>query len=270
VRAARISVVMPSFNHAAFIGDALNSILAQDYDDVECIVVDGGSTDGTLDVLRGYGDKVRWLSEPDDGIYDAVNKGWRTASGDWLGWLNCDDRYAPRALTRLMTAASSAPDCRFVYGDFFRFDSTGRVLETMHSGKPDADVLLRKGNSIFTGASLVRADLARELGYFDQRYSLSADYSFLVRAVLHGQPVYLAEPVAMFRCHADSKSRSSRRLMWREALDISHELSGRHYAGLRVRVVGDEVLHALFSDETLISPAFIGVRRRLRRVWPAR
>lgn len=262
-----VTIVMPSFNHGHFIREALDSVLLQDYPRLECIVVDGGSSDGTLQTLDAYADRIRWMSEPDDGIYDAVNKGWRMASGEWLGWLNCDDALLPGAISRLIGAAlSSAPPADFVYGDYHTIDRGGEIVDTLSCGPPDANSLLRYGNRIFTGATLVQRGLAERLGFFDQRYALSADYAFLVRAVATGRPLHIAAPTAMFRVHADSKSQNSSARMWAEALAISEELSGKKHLPLRARAAGDLALQRLLSPSVLADRRIVAARRFLRRV----
>src|SRR5665647_395262 len=133
-----VSIIVPSFNHGSYVREALESILAQDYPSVECIVLDGGSTDGTLSTLESYGDRIHWLSEPDQGLYDAVNKGWAMARGEWLGWVNCDDKLCPGAIARLMHAALREDlPVDLIYGDYYRFAADGGILEQFRCGAPD-------------------------------------------------------------------------------------------------------------------------------------
>lgn len=266
-----VTVVMPSFNHGSFIREALDSILRQDYEPIECIVVDGGSTDDTLAILESYGDRVRWVSEPDRGLYDAVNKGWAMAHGEWLGWVNCDDKLCPGAISRLMDVApSAAPPVDLVYGDYYRFAADGGILEEFRCGAPDGPSMLRNGNCIFIGASLVRRDFVERVGAFDLRYPLAADYDFLVRAVTCGRAAHVAEPLSMFRMHEDSKSQKSRWQMWAETLAISEALSGRRYLQLRTRYLLDRMLHAAAPDRLLWQRELVPLRRQLRRLWTRR
>src|SRR5262249_45936520 len=112
-----ITVVTPSFNQARFITETIESVLSQDYPGLEYIVMDGGSTDGTQEILRRYGDRVRWVSEPDRGQADAVNKGVALAHGEIIGWLNSDDTYAPKALEKVARVFAGSDDLAVVYGD---------------------------------------------------------------------------------------------------------------------------------------------------------
>lgn len=265
-----VTVVMPSFNHGSFIREAIDSILGQDYP-TSVLVMDGGSTDGTLEVLASYGKCIEWVSEPDAGLYDAVNKGWARANSDWLGWVNCDDRLCLGAVRRLLEAASShrpLPD--LVYGDELRMNVDGDVLERIACGPPDAERLLRNGNSIFIGASLVRREFVHHIGSFDLRYPLAADYDFLVRCVTRGEAVHVPVPAAMFRMHTDSKSQSCRWQMWHETLEISRELYGRRSLRLGTRYLADRAAHSLFTDDVLWKRRLIPLRRSLRRIWEPR
>lgn len=266
-----MTIVVPSFNHGSFIREALDSILRQDYEPIECIVVDGGSTDDTLAILESYGNRVRWVSEPDRGLYDAVNKGWSMARGEWLGWVNCDDKLCPGAVSRLMRAAlSAAPRVDLVYGDYYRFAADGKVLEEFRCGAPDGPSMLRNGNCIFIGASLVRREFVERVGAFDLQYPLAADYDFLVRAATCGHATHVAEPLSMFRMHEDSKSQNSRWQMWAETLAISEALSGRRYLQLRARYLLDRLLHRLVPDSLLWRRGLIPARRALRGLWVGR
>jgi glycosyltransferase involved in cell wall biosynthesis len=259
---------MPSFNHGSYIREAIDSILAQDYTSVQCIVVDGGSTDGTLATLESYGDRIQWVSEPDQGLYDAVNKGWAMARGEWLGWINADDKLCPGAISRLMQAVlREDPPVDLVYGDYYRFAADGGILERVCCGAPDGPAMLRNGNCIFIGASLIRREFIERIGAFDLRYALAADYDLLVRAVHCGRALHVADPVSMFRMHEDSKSQNSRWRMWEETLAISEELAGRRHHRLRARYALDRAVHVVATDRLLWRRELVPLRRLLRRVW---
>ena len=130
---ALLSVVVPCKNRAAFLRETLESILQQDYANIECIVMDGGSTDGTVAILESYGDRIQWRSEPDAGPAAAINEGWARASGDVLTWLNADDRWAPGAATRAMSYLKSHPEIDVVYGSCRFIDRHGRAVWRLKS-----------------------------------------------------------------------------------------------------------------------------------------
>ncbi|MCJ7706656.1 MAG: glycosyltransferase, partial [Anaerolineales bacterium] len=125
-----VSIVIPSFNQAAFLEATIRSVLTQDYPRLETIVVDGGSTDGSLDIIRRYEDRLtRWLSEPDRGQADAINKGLRLATGEIVAWLNSDDLYLPGAIRQAVQALAEHPEAGMVYGDGVLIDEDDAILD---------------------------------------------------------------------------------------------------------------------------------------------
>jgi glycosyltransferase involved in cell wall biosynthesis len=124
-----VSIVTPSLNQGAFIEAALRSVADQEYVPIEHIVMDGGSTDQTLDVLKSFEGSydLRWFSEPDDGMYDAINKGLEMARGEFVAYLNTDDRYPPWAVATAVAALLENPNAPFVYGDALRVDAEGII-----------------------------------------------------------------------------------------------------------------------------------------------
>ena len=123
----KISIITPSFNQAAFLKETINSILSQEVSlEKEHIIVDGGSTDGSLEYLKSLDDRIRWISEPDRGQADAVNKGVRMATGEIIGWLNSDDLYLQGALQAVADHFRDHPECRWAYGRCRIIDSSGK------------------------------------------------------------------------------------------------------------------------------------------------
>src|SRR5262249_16274332 len=111
-----VSIITPSFNQARFLPRTIESVFSQSYRNIEYIVGDGGSTDGSLEVLQSYGDRLKWVSEPDNGQTHAINKGLARASGDILSYLNSDDTLAPNAVEIVVNALDESPESGFVYG----------------------------------------------------------------------------------------------------------------------------------------------------------
>ena len=130
----KITIVTPSYNQASFIEEALLSVQKQNYPSVEHIVIDGASTDGTVEILKRYGnlsgwEHLRWISEPDQGQSDALNKGFRMATGEIIGWLNSDDRYRANCFSYVASAFGQTPDTDVLYGDCTWIDALGNCLQ---------------------------------------------------------------------------------------------------------------------------------------------
>jgi glycosyltransferase involved in cell wall biosynthesis len=212
-RASRVSIVTPSLNQGAFIEEAIVSVLEQKYPNFEHIVVDGGSTDETLAILGRY-PHVKWVSEADDGQSDALNKGFRMAQGDILGWLNADDRYLPgcfRSVTRFMEAR---PDVDIAYGDFRWIDEDGHVIQERRELAFDP-FMLKYLHMLYipTASSFFRRIVFDTGNFLDVRYSYAMDYEFYLRLNARGfRFAHQREFLADYRWHDQSKSRSQARL----------------------------------------------------------
>jgi len=179
----KISVVTVVYNNAATIKDCINSVLAQDYPDVEYIIIDGGSTDGTVEIVKGYGDKIdKFISEKDKGLYDAMNKGIKIATGDVVGTLNSDDFfYDSHVLTNIANAFTDE-DTDAVIGDivFIKDDAEQKVLRKYSSAK----WLPRRfawGYMPAHPSFFAKKSLFDGLGYYKTDYRIASDYELLIR-----------------------------------------------------------------------------------------
>ncbi len=261
-----VSIITPSLNHAAYIEEAIQSILAQNYPNIEHIIIDGGSTDNTQAILKQYSDRITWTSESDKGLYDAVNKGWASSHGEYIGYLNSDDALCPDAISLMVDYLQKIPDVALVYGDYYRIDQTGKVLELVCAGDSSLETLLRCGNTIFSGAMLLRRPIIEEVGWLDAGLKYAADYDFCVRVARQHRIGYINQPLAMFRMHVGSKSQTSRWGMWREMLDVSYKYSQRRYLSLYSRYLVDRFVH-LLPQSILWRSSLVPIRKRLRRLW---
>ncbi len=161
-----VSVVVPCKNDARYLPSALESILSQDYPLLECIVVDGGSTDGTIELLKRYDGRIRWLSEPDRGAFDAINRGWRLSTGEILTWLNADDLWEPGAVRTAVDFFERAPDVDVVYGIAGLVDELGQVQVDLVPRTWDLEHALRTCHHvIFQPASFMRRRILEQVGW---------------------------------------------------------------------------------------------------------
>lgn len=209
----RISVVTPSFNQAQFIRRTIDSILGQTGDfELDYRVIDGGSTDGTIEILESYGDRLRWKSERDNGQVDAINKGLRETTGDVVGWVNSDDILLPGALARVAAALEAHPEREWVHGyckiidrddrEVRRWVSAYKAFRARHHTLEN----FLTENYVSQMTAFWRRSVHDEIGYVDPTIRFAFDYDLFVRLASRGEPVYLPEPIACFRWYTSSKS----------------------------------------------------------------
>jgi glycosyltransferase involved in cell wall biosynthesis len=193
-----VSVVVPCLNRAHFLRPTIESILGQDYPRIECLVVDGGSTDESLDILRSYGGRIRWISEPDHGHADAINKGWRLGSGEILAWLNADDLWeVPHAVAEAVAYLQANPDVDVVYGDCGMIDAEGRPAGMSYLREWDLAYAVEAcDHCIPQPAAFMRRSIVERAGWLDVSFVSKKDHELWLRIGLLGSirhhPVLLA------------------------------------------------------------------------------
>lgn len=179
----KVSIVTVSFNSAETIADTLRSVGSQANAEIEHIVVDGGSSDATAELVVTHGTHVsRFISEPDAGIYDAMNKGLALASGEWIGFLNADDMYADDAVIALVTATADRTHADAIYGDltYVAAADVGHIVRYWRSGEFSRPAL-RRGWMPPHPSLFVRTQLLRDIGGFDTGFRIAADYDCALR-----------------------------------------------------------------------------------------
>ncbi|MEM7133555.1 MAG: glycosyltransferase family 2 protein [Chloroflexota bacterium] len=209
----RVTVVTPSFNQADYLEETIRSVLLQGYPNLEYIIIDGGSTDGSVDIIKHYESHLAyWVSEPDSGQANAINKGWQRATGEYMTWLNSDDLLLPGSLFTTVSALVANKELDIVYGNAQFIDSNSVMLpppyDTMY-GKPWSlsQMIVGWWNPAPQQGFLMRRELLDKIGYLDESYHFTMDFEYWVRiAVAGGQGQWIKKLIASFRQHPDAKT----------------------------------------------------------------
>jgi glycosyltransferase involved in cell wall biosynthesis len=202
-----ISIVTPTLNQRRFIRETIDSVLQQGYPSLEYLVVDGGSTDGTQELLSAYGEDIRWVSQVGSGQTAAINQGWQLTSGEVIAWINSDDVYAPEALRRVGEYFQRHPEADIVYGDCDMIDANGRFLKMYPTQPFDFVELVRSTiNFVPQPATFLRRGVAEKTGLLDESLSYVMDFDYWLRAGLQHDIRYHPEKLAALRVHATAKS----------------------------------------------------------------
>lgn len=210
----KISIITPSYNQGHLIEHTIRSILDQNYGNLEYIVVDGGSTDNTVEVLKQFGPHVRWISEKDRGQSDAINKGMRMASGDIIAFLNSDDLYEPGSLHKVAEFFDKHPDVQWLTGRCRIVDDAGREIREAITAYKNflldhySYSLLLVTNPISQPATFWRRSIFQHYGGFDLEDHLVMDYEYWLRIGAANHPAVLKDYLASFRIHESSKMSS--------------------------------------------------------------
>ena len=203
----KVSIVTPSYNQGAYLEQTIRSVLLQGYPNLEYIVIDGGSTDESVAILRKYEPWLTyWVSESDKGQSDAINKGFSRASGEIFGWLNSDDLYEPNALALIANYFSTTPDCDLLYGNGWSIDENGQRKHPCSWIKPYDRRLLLTFNFILQPAAFWRRSVWKRTGELDISHHWAMDWDWLLRATTFTQPHYLPVSLALWRLRADIKT----------------------------------------------------------------
>jgi len=191
----KISIVTVSYNSAEFIETTIKSVLEEDYDNFEYIIIDGGSTDGTLEIINKYSDQLAyWISEPDGGIYEAMNKGITQTTGDIVGMINSDDYYLPNAFKLVNKAFKGKTLNEYIFWGDVEYELLGRVK----GWRPQN---LKRGAFAPHPSMFCPKCIYERIGLYDTSFRLLGDYDFMYRAIhkYSIKPLYLPEVIAFFR-----------------------------------------------------------------------
>jgi glycosyltransferase involved in cell wall biosynthesis len=201
-----VSIVTPSYNQAEYLEDTIRSVLAQEYPNLEYLIVDGGSTDGSLEIIQKYADQLAWwVSEPDDGQADAINKGLRRARGKVVAWLNSDDLYLPGAILKAVSMMQENSGLAMVYGDAVTIDPYGRPINRLAFGDWKLGDLMRF-RIICQPAVFMRRTALEQAGYLDEDFHFMLDHHLWLRVANVGRMKYIPNLWAAARHHPEAKN----------------------------------------------------------------
>lgn len=178
----KVSIVIPTYNSEKYIRPTIDSVLSQTHRDIECVVVDGGSKDTTLEILKSYGERIIFISEKDKGVFDGLNKGIKMASGEVIGWLGSDDVYAHDHVVERAAKELTEKNVDICWGDmlYVQRDDLDKTIRFWRSS-PYKEHAYRRGWQMPHFASFVRKKIFDAYGYFSLDYPISADYEFFLR-----------------------------------------------------------------------------------------
>jgi len=215
-----VSIVTPSFNQARYLEDTIRSVLDQDHLNLEYIIVDGASTDGSIDIIRKYQDKLAWwVSEKDSGQAEAINKGLARARGEIVAWLNSDDTYLPGAISAAVRAFEENQDVVLVYGNMLAVNENGDITNVFKYRQMSlADLLCFQ--IIGQPAVFFRRAALEKAGKLDATYHFFLDHHLWLRIALQGRILHVDETWAAARYHAEAKNRARAVEFGREAFRI--------------------------------------------------
>jgi glycosyltransferase involved in cell wall biosynthesis len=219
-----VSIITPSYNQAGYLEQTIQSVLNQTYRNFEYIIIDGGSGDDSVDIIKKFRDRIAyWISEPDKGQADAINKGFRRAKGDLLCWVNSDDILYPDFLSRRVKEFRDNPDVDMIYGDIDR--GTDLSVRRIRRGrKTDIKKMLKKAECpIPQQSAMWRREVLEKIGYLDPQWHVLLDREYFIRTAAKCSIKYIPGTVAFFRNQERSKSIMDK-LKWAQELPRYYEM----------------------------------------------
>ena len=235
-RKLKISVITPSYNQARYLESAITSVLDQQYPNLEYIIIDGGSADESVNIIKRYESRIFYSeSRPDKGQAEALNKGLRKASGDILCWLNSDDMYAPNAFDRVVEVFEADTDAGVVIGNAWFVGSSGEALKIYRAEDRPLHELIQfwRGWPIPQPAVFFRSEVLRQAGFVDESLRYVMDMELFLRMKKVARFRFLDEVLAYYRLHAESKTgnwKTQRYLFWKEGRQVTESYWGPRWS----------------------------------------
>jgi glycosyltransferase involved in cell wall biosynthesis len=261
----RITVVTPSYNQAEFLEKTILSVLNQNYPNLEYIVIDGGSSDGSVEIIRKYEKYLAyWVSESDKGQSDALNKGFKIATGEIVAWQNSDDVYLPGAFEKVALFFASEGSISLIFGNVYILDREGEMVDEIRFVPFSLKGLLYEGWNITNQACFWKSKLFDHIGYLDDSLQYGMDFDWFVRAGISGVRIrFIRSFLGCFRIHRDSKGSTIPAVGKREHYEIAKKYGFQkanwfHYSVSILR----RILYLLVQGD--IEYLLRGIFRRLR------
>jgi len=257
----KISIITPSYNQGQFLEETILSVLKQDYPNLEYIIIDGGSTDNSVEIIKKYEDRLTyWISEKDRGQTHAINKGFRTASGKILTWLNSDDLLLPGAVSMVADFFERYPETGFVYGDCHVINENGKLFYVSKVVPFERNLLFYGRCLISQPASFFRRNVLDRIGYLDESFDFAMDIELWIRAAQSRIKFdALFYPLAAARVHGKAKTTSERHKMIQQ-----HKIIVARYRKLRFKFLDSTffiTMNLYFRYESALK------RYLIRRDW---
>jgi glycosyltransferase involved in cell wall biosynthesis len=221
-----VSIVTPVYNAAPFIRRTIESVLSQDYPRIEYIVMDAGSTDGTIEILKSYGARLNYVSEPDQGAADAINRGFLRSVGKIFAWLNADDVYLPGAVTTVARYLNGSPQSGVVYGGGIWVDENDAVLGRYPTQSPYSAAALEHECFICQPAAFMTRTAFESVGLLNPKLMCSFDYDLWIRVSRTYPFLALSETLATSRMHSQNKSLKQRAAVFQETIALLQQHFG--------------------------------------------
>ncbi len=241
-----VSIVTPSFNQAEYLEETIRSVLTQDYPRIEYVVIDGGSTDGALEIIQRYDDRLdHWVSESDLGQTDAINKGFALVTGSIYAWLNSDDTYNPGAVSEAVAFLQEHPEVGMVYGNAYYIDEQGQRIGRYPAKATDYQGLRRGINTVCQQSMFFRAELWKQVGPLDPSFYYAMDYDLWVRLARIAPIAFRDRYWANFRLHGDSKSMTAARRAWPEIMRVHFREGGSRFSRIYLKYLLRRLLEPL-------------------------
>jgi glycosyltransferase involved in cell wall biosynthesis len=248
-----VSIVTPSFNQGRFLRRTIESVLSQNYPNIEYVVIDGGSTDESVEILRSYGDRFYWVSEKDKGQTDAINKGMARVNGEILAYLNSDDILLPGAIETVVRFFQQHPGYELVYGNADYIDEADQFIEVYNTASYSFERLMQDC-MVCQPAAFWRKSIAEKIGPFDDQLNFVMDYDYWMRIAKSGSRICLIQDkLACSRLYPETKTLSERSGIFREIFQIS-----RKHAGYVHQSFYQGYWHHLIYEKNYATSRFIG------------